>query len=139
TVDFNWLVDHFLSMSGQDMSAEQREAARGFMTPTSMTVQTLVGVVVVSLLIYAIVALYLHIVAKVGGNTEMDYGRWFSLVSWTSLPSIVIVIGMILNYGLSDGGQVAPENVAVTNLGNLLGLDVSEPGWQRTLASFDII
>lgn len=139
TVDFNWLVDHFLSLSGKEMTPEQMEAARGFMSPTAMIIQTLVMVVVFSLVVYAIIALYLNIVAKVGGNTDVEYGRWFSLVAWTSLPTVVIVIGMALNYAMSENGRIAPENLAVTNLANLLGLDMSKPGWERTLGSFDIV
>lgn len=139
TVDFDWLVDHFLSMSGREMTPEQLEAARGFMSPMAMTIQSVVMVVVFTLVMYAIIALYLHIVAKVGGYKEMEYGRWFSLVAWASFPMVLVVAGMALNYGLSDSGQVSPEMLAVTNLANLLGLDMREPGWQRTLGSFDII
>lgn len=139
TVDFAWLVDHFLTQSGRDMTPEQMEAARGFMSPLSMTIQSLVAVVVITLLMLAIVALYLHIVAKVSGNRELEYGRWFSLAAWTSFPTILIVAGMALNYGLSGSGHIPPETLAVTNLANLLGLDMGEPGWQRALGSFDII
>ncbi|HEX7048186.1 MAG TPA: YIP1 family protein [Gammaproteobacteria bacterium] len=139
TVDFDWLVDHFLSMSGQEMTPEQMEAARGFMSPMAMTIQTLVAVVLFTFVIYAILALYFHIVAKVSGFKDMEYGRWFSLVAWASFPAVLIVAGMVLNYGLSDSGQIPPEMLAVTNLANLLGFDASEPGWQRALASFDII
>lgn len=138
-VDFDWLVDHFLAASGQDMTPEQIEAARGFMSPLSMTIQTIIGVLVVSLLMYALVALYLHIVAKVGGQKEMEYGRWFSLVAWTGMPTVLVVIGMALNFALSDSGQVAPEKLAVTNLANLLALDMGKPGWERALGSFDIV
>lgn len=139
TVDFNWLVDHMLAMSGNEMTAEEASAARGFMSPTTMMWSSAIGAAVFMLVMFAIIALYLHIVAKVGGNPELEYGRWFSLVAWTSFPSVLTVLGMAINYGLSDSGHVAPENLAVTNLANLLGLDVTQPGWQRTLGTFDII
>lgn len=138
-VDFDWLVDHFLSMSGREMTPEQMEAARGFMSPMAMTIQSLVMVVVFTFGMFAIYALYFHIVAKVSGYKDVEYGRWFSLVAWASFPSILIVAGMVLNFGLSGSGQVGPETLAITNLANLLGLDMGEPGWQRTLGSFDII
>jgi hypothetical protein len=139
TVDFNWLVDHFLSMSGREMTPEQMEAARGFMSPMSMTIQSVIGVVVFTFAMSAIIALYFHIVAKVSGFREMEYGRWFSLVAWAGFPTILVIAGMALNFALSDSGQVPPERLAVTNLANLLGLDMSEPGWQRTLGSFDLV
>jgi len=137
TVDFDWLVDHFLS--GREMSPEEMDAARGFMSPMGLTIQSIIMVVIFTFVMYAILALYFHIVAKVSGYKEMEYGRWFSLVAWASFPSVLIVAGMALNYGLSDSGQVPPETLSVTNLANLLGLDMSEPGWQKALGSFDLV
>lgn len=104
-----------------------------------MTIQSVIGVVVFTFAMSAIIALYFHIVAKVSGFREMEYGRWFSLVAWAGFPTILVIAGMALNFALSDSGQVPPERLAVTNLANLLGLDMSEPGWQRTLGSFDLV
>ncbi|TXI94963.1 MAG: hypothetical protein E6Q34_03820, partial [Burkholderiaceae bacterium] len=73
TVDFAWLVDRMMSAQ-PDMKPEQREAMQNFMKRDTMMYSTLIGVLIVTPIIYALHAIYLLIASRVidGGLNFMN-------------------------------------------------------------------
>src|SRR5699024_3279910 len=118
TVDFGWLADHMLSQ--QDLTPEQADQARRFMTPATSLAMACVGIVVGTFVIYTVQALYLMLMARVVGNREIGFGKWFSLTAWTRLPNLVAIIAMALVYGFAHGNQIGPAALSVLSLNGLL-------------------
>lgn len=138
TVNFDWLVSYILSQSSQQMTPEQIEQASAFMSPAFMLGSTLIGALVFTFVLYALLALYLLIVSKVSGDDKNGYGLWFGTTAWALFPGILMFIGMALSYGLADTNQVAQADLSVTNLNALIfHLPISH-AWAGFLAALDI-
>lgn len=138
TVDFEWMVSAMLSQSSQQMTPEQMEQAAAFMKPGFMLGSTLIGIVVMTFFVYAILALYLLIVSKVSGDDKNGYGLWFGTTTWAFFPGILSIIGSAIIYALADTSQVAPFDLSITNLNALLfHLPMNHP-WASWLMRFDL-
>lgn len=138
SVDFDWLVTQMLTQSGQEMPADQMEQARAFMTPASMMIGTAVFAVAMPFIIYGINALYLFIVAKISGDEQNGYGRWFSLSVWTFFPSVLSIVAAWLNWLLASGKQMTQQNVMLTNLNSLLFHKPLSDPWAGWLGAIDL-
>lgn len=118
TVDFSWLSDQLLSQG--NLSAEQREAARGFMSPGKSLGFTIAATVIITFVVYALQALYLVLASRIMGESEIGFGQWFSLTAWTRLPNLLAILGMAIAYGMASGTQVGPSALSVLSLNALL-------------------
>ena len=94
------------------MPAENRAEAAGpireFMTVGTSTWTAVVGIVVVSLIVYAIQATYLHLANKLTTGAEIGFGQWFSLSVWTAFCGCVCRARRIcgdLDGGLESAGR----------------------------------
>ena len=108
TVDIAWLADTMLASAGTDVPPE----AAQYMTRTMMMVSTFVSQTIVILLILGLMALYLHLVARVMTVDGHSYGKWFRLVVWASIPASVIAsLAMAVNYLASGTDQMTPTQL----------------------------
>ncbi len=118
TVDVQQFMAEQIELSGQTLSPEELRAATdqtaGFLK-FSGVISTLV-----MLIIYAVTALYLHMVASVATEAELKYGRWFTLVSYANLPTLVAVITIAVSYALAGGDYVSFARLDLTSLNNLV-------------------
>lgn len=131
SVDGDWLRDHMIAQAtqrmeekGQPVDQTQLDAMQKFMTPKILMFGTLAGAVFATAIIYLLQALYLFLVAKVSGDKENGFGRWFSFTSWAYFPNIVATIASFFSYAFSGTKQVAPDELAVTSLNKLLFLNL---------------
>ncbi|MDG1705289.1 MAG: YIP1 family protein [Porticoccaceae bacterium] len=139
SVDFAWLKEGLLDQmaADQELSQEELAAAGEFLTVTPMVWSSTVGGVVASLLMNAILALYLNIVAKWQVKDEYSYGNWFGFSWWISMPHLVTAILSMLLVLFSTDGMVALEDLGVTTLNSLIfGVDSSNP-WFGFLSGLD--
>ncbi|WP_189608063.1 YIP1 family protein [Saccharospirillum salsuginis] len=118
SVDPQAFMAEQIALSGQTMSPEElamaSEQMAGFL-PFSGVMPVLFLLVV-----YALVALYLHMVASVGTDAELKYGRWFSLVCYAFLPSLVGLITIAVGYAMAGDRYVSFATLDLTSLNNLV-------------------
>lgn len=138
TVDFAWLAEQLISQQSAQMTAEQREQAIAFMNPGFLIASTLIGGLVFIFVIHALIALYLFIIAKVTGDEENGYGRWFAASVWSGFPGVLSMLAMALNYALADGNQISQQELSVTNLNALLFHFPMQHPWAGFAAALDL-
>ena len=129
-VDFEWLVDEAVRGAiAQGTPADQAEAIRGFMSPTMQLWMTVIGVVVVTFVIYALLAGYFHLVNKSIGDPALGYGQWFSFVSWTSFVGVFGAVVMFVVMFMADSNQLAQHDLSPLSLNGLVLHQVPGDAW----------
>lgn len=126
-VDFDWLVEEMIRQSvgpgGDPAAAEQM---RDFMSPGMQIGMTVVGIVVVTFVIYAIQSAYFHLVNKVTGSSDLGYGHWFAFSAWTGFVGIFNALAVLVVILMADNNQVGLEALAPLSM-NALFIH-AEPG-----------
>ena len=107
-VDYDWYVDDIISRMGNASAAQQEQIrdAMNLQSQTVMTVTSTIGGAISLLVIYALQAGYLALVSALEG-TGVRFRQWFSLVSWTSLPYLLVLLVMAVNIILNPNGQLS--------------------------------
>lgn len=118
-VDYAWFVDDILS--ADNMSEEDRAAAREGMMAMSINTFAMFGVIAGSAGIIAInllQAAYLSLVAALRGDVH-KFPHWFSLACWAGLPVLLTIGGSAMTILLSPNGQLSPTDLDPLTLQNL--------------------
>ena len=119
-VDFEWMVDEVIRGAiAQGTPADQAESIRAFMNPGMQMWSSVIGIVVVTFLIYAIQATYLHLVNKTAGDPSLGWGQWFSFSAWTAFVGIFASIAMFIVMFLADNNQVAQHDLMPLSMNSL--------------------
>lgn len=116
-VDIAWLIDHMMSAQ-PDMDPAQLEASRQFMTPMSMTIFTVIGVVVVMPLILLLSAVYYTLAAKIIGS-EIGFGKWFAFSTWCMVPGLLLIPAGAAKLLMASNGQITQEQLNPLSLNQL--------------------
>lgn len=119
-VDFDWLVEETIRQIPAEDRAASADAVRGFMSPNSMMITTLVSIVVITFVIYLIEAVYFHLVNKVTTGAAIGFGQWFSFAVWTAFVGIFGSLAAFVVILLADSNQVTAEGLQVLSINNLL-------------------
>lgn len=136
TLDFAWLTDHMIAAQGAAIKPEARDAMKRFMTRQTMLVSSCISVVLGTLLISAVAAIYYLLAGRVLGTT-INYGKWFGFSVWVSIPRLLTVPLSALQIATS-GGRLAPEDLNMLSLNYLLlHLPVSNP-WASFAGALDL-
>lgn len=128
-VDYEWFIDDTISQMSATMPEEQREAVTEAMrgqSQTMMLVSGTVGGALGILLMYALQAGYLTMVSALSGDSYR-FRHWFSLINWTALPYLLVILVMAVNLLLSPNGQINLNDANSLSLTNL-GFPESESG-----------
>lgn len=123
-VDYAWLIDHMIAVETRTAPADQQEAITRSISklkPGALIILSSLLVIAVLLLVSVLTSGYLVIVSAILDH-DYRFRHWFSLTLWTSIPSLFSIMVMALNFMLTQGGRVAPENLNPLTFGNLLGL-----------------
>lgn len=111
-VDFDWFVNETIRQTTSGgVPADQAEMIRNFMSPSRQIMITAVGITLITLIIYALQAGYLHIVNKIVGDPSLGYGQWFSFSVWTAFVGIVNALVMFAVILLADSNQLPAEDL----------------------------
>jgi hypothetical protein len=119
-VDFAWLVEETVRTTvppGADPA--HADAIRDFMRPGLQVTMSVIGIAVMTVVIYAIQSLYLHLVNKVAGDASLRYGQWFALSAWTGFVGIFNVVAMAVVMLMSDSNQLGPEALSPLSMNAL--------------------
>jgi hypothetical protein len=127
-VDLGWL-QHILLPAATEA---QRQAMAKVMSPTIMSLSSIVGVWLVVPIIYLILAGYFALVAKVKG-LAIGFGHWLAYVVWAGVPSLLLLpIGYIMIL-LTPSGQLSLAQLDPASLNQLFFRLPSTAGWGRLL------
>jgi len=119
-VDFQWLVEETIRQIPAEDRAESEDAIRAFMQPGSSMWTTVIAVVVMSVIIYAIQATYLHLANKLITGTEISFGMWFSFTVWTSFVGVFGTLAAFVTIFMADSNQLSTQALAVLSMNSLL-------------------
>jgi hypothetical protein len=118
-VDFEWLIEQtLLAIPAADRAAAE-PGVRAFMTPTNNIAITVVAVVLMTLLIYAIQSVYLNLVNKVTGGAEVRYGQWYAFSAWTGFVGVFSALGMFMTMFLADSNQLTSDQLVPLSMNSL--------------------
>ena len=119
-VDFPWLVDETIRAVPVENRAESEDAIRNFMQPGRSTWTAVIAIVIMSLVIYAIQAVYLLLANKLVTGAEIGYGQWFSFSVWTAFVGVFGVLAAFVTIFMADSNQLSQQGLQVLSLNSLL-------------------
>jgi len=119
-VDFPWLVEETIRQIAPEDRAESAGPIRQFMTVGTSMWTTVVAIVVVSLVIYAVQATYLHLANKLTTGAEIGFGQWFSLSVWTAFVGVFGALAALVVIFMADSNQLAGDKLQVFSLNSLM-------------------
>jgi len=115
-VDFPWLVEETIRGLPAENRAEAAEAVRNWM---HMWV-TVIGVVLMSFLIYTIQGVYFHLANKMTSGAEIGFGQWFSFSVWTGFVNIFGSIAGLMVILMADSNMLASTSLQPMSFNSLL-------------------
>ena len=119
-VDFSWLVEETIRGLPTENRAESADGIRQFMKPGQTMWVTLISILVMSFVIYAISAVYYHLVNKMTSGTEIGFGQWFSFSVWVSFVAVFGSLAMLATILMADSNQLAQTSLQPLSLNALL-------------------
>lgn len=120
-VDYAWYIDDTVARMG-NFTAEQQDRMRDAMSQQGKSMIQITGSLggaIGILFVYALQAGYLTLVSALSG-TGYKFKYWFSLICWTSLPYLLVLLVMAVNILLSPNGQLsiyAANSLSLASLG----------------------
>jgi len=139
-VDFPWLVEEVVRTAvppGGDPA--MAEAIRKFMSPGVQLASTAVGIVVITLLMYTVQSLYLHLVNKASGDPSLRFGQWFAFSAFTSFPVVFQSLAMAVVILMADSNQLPQQDLMPLSFQSLFVH--AEPGspWASWAGSLSLV
>jgi len=119
-VDFPWLVEETIRQMPAENRAESADAIRSFMSVGTSTWTTVAAITVMSLIIYAIQATYLHLANKLTTGAEIGFGSWFSFSVWTAFVGVFGALAAFVVILMADSNQLAAQKLQVLSLNSVL-------------------
>jgi Yip1-like protein len=140
-VDFPWLIEETIRALPADSPPETEQAVRDFMSPDKQAMFSVIGITLITFVIYAVQALYLNLVTKMSVGDQFKYGDWFSFSAWTAFVgvfNIIIMFGVILS---ANTNQLAQQDLVPLSFNSLF--IHAEPGdpwftWANSLTLVNI-
>lgn len=134
SVDFAWLQDRMLATVPD---AEGREAAKKIMTKNMMQTSTVGGALISVPIMYSLIAVYFLIVAKIK-NLDFGFTKWFTFVSWASLPTLLLLPLGAMQILLANNGQLGLDQLNPVSLNQLFfHIEMGKP-WASLLDSINV-
>jgi len=119
-VDFPWLVEETIRQTPVERRAESADAIRSFMEPNKTMMFTILAIVVMSMVIYTIEAVYFLLANKLTTGSEIGFGQWFSFAVWSGFVSIFGSLAAFVVIMMADNNQLASNDLQVLSLNSLL-------------------
>lgn len=118
-VDFPWLVEETIRQIPAENRAESAEMIRSFMQPGRSMWTTVIAIVIMSFVIYAIQSVYLHLANKLITGSEIGYGQWFSFSVWTTFVGIFGALAAFVVIFTADSNQLSQQSLQVLSMNSL--------------------
>ena len=124
-VDPAYLVDQLVDQALASNPAAGENQIRqnmGAVSPTVFAVSSAVGSFLVLTVIMAINAVYLNFMSKFG-HGEFSFKAWFSLLAWTSIPTLFVAIADWVSILTASNGLISLASLQPLSLDALFGLN----------------
>ena len=118
-VDFPWLVDETIRGLPAENRAEAADSVRQFMEPGRSQWVAVVAIVLMTLVIFLIQSVYLHLVNKAVTGAQIGFGQWFSFSTWTSFVGVFGTLAAFMTIFMADSNQLAPQSLQVLSMNSL--------------------
>lgn len=138
-VDFPWLVEETIRQVPAEDRAESADAIRQFMSRNTAMVTSVIAIVVVTLVIYLLEAIYFHLVNKVTTGADIRFGQWFSFAAWTSFVGVFASLAGFVAIFMASSNQMSAESLQVFSINNLLLHAAPGDPWFRWGNSFTLV
>ena len=76
-------------------------------------------VVVMTLIIYLIQSVYLHLINKAVTGAEIGFGQWFSFSTWTAFVGVFGALAAFLTIFMAESNQLAPQSLQALSMNSL--------------------
>lgn len=121
-------LDQISAMLSQLSSAQLADMREQMMAQgtTGMIIQSALSTAVIVCIVMALYALYLRFVSRFSFD-ELGWKHWFSLVSWTAIPTVFGALASWAALLSNSNGQLPLTELNPLNFANLLGLPQSGP------------
>lgn len=120
-VDYPWLIDQIIEQETYNLDAEEKEKTiDGIqnLKPGAFTIITSISTLLVLGTLILVTAFYLTIVSAVVDD-QYRFKHWIAFSTWTSMPSLLALVGMSVNFATAANGQIAPHHLNMLSLNNL--------------------
>lgn len=140
SVDFNWLMDYFISIEADGHSEEEKQqivSSLSAMTPIMMGAITIISSLVMIIAHYTVLSLY-FVVISLFTNDGFRFKYWFCLVNWAFLPTLLAFFAIFVTIALNSNGQIGPNQLNSLTLNNLFFHLPNTHHFKTILDSIDI-
>ncbi len=138
-VDFPWLIEWTIQQLPSDNRAEAAEGIRKFMKQDQTMWITIVGVVVVSMVIYTIQGLYFHLANKMTSGSDIRFGQWFSFSVWVGFVGIFGSIAALIVILTADSNQLPSTSLQPLSINALLVHASPSSDWHTWANSLSLL
>lgn len=138
-VDFPWLVEETIRGLPAESRAEAADSVRQFMKPGQTMWITVITIVIMSLLIYTIQAVYFHLANKMTSGSEIRFGQWFAFSVWVNFVSVFGTLAAIAVILMADSNQLASTSLQPLSLNALLVHAAPGEPWATWASSLNLI
>ena len=119
-VDFSWLVEETIRGLPAENRAESADAVRNFMKPGQTMWITIISILVMSMVIYTIHAVYFHLANKMTSGAEIRFGQWFAFSAWVNFVGVFGTLAALVTIFMADSNQLASTSLQPLSLNALL-------------------
>ncbi len=119
-VDFPWLIEETIRSVPAEKRAEAADQIRKFMTPKMSLMISLAFVLVFTLVLYLLQAVYLNLVNKVTAGASTTFGQWFSFSAWVNFVGIFASIAAFVVILMAPNNQLSSTELQPLSLNALL-------------------
>jgi hypothetical protein len=119
-VDFEWMVEETIRMQPPERRAEVAEGIRAFMSPTTSILTTVLAIVVMTFVIYAIQSTYLHLANKLTTGADIKWKQWFSFSAWTAFVGVFAILAGFVVILMADSNKLMQDQLQPLSLNALL-------------------
>lgn len=138
-VDFSWLVEETIRGLPAESRAESADAVRQFMKPGQTMWITVASIVVMTLIIYTIQAVYLHLANKMTSGAEIRFGQWFAFSVWVNFVSVFSSLAALAVILMADSTQLASTSLQPLSLNALLVHAAPGEPWATWASSLSLV
>ena len=119
-VDFEWLIDRTIQNIPAEDRAASEDAVRSFMSPNSSIITSVIVIVLMTFVIYLLMALYFHLANKLTTGAAISYGQWFNFSAWANFVNVFGSIAGFVVILMASSNQLPAENLQVFSANKLL-------------------
>lgn len=118
-VDFEWYVEQTIRQLPPDAPPEAAQQTREILAPRLVAIFGAVAVVLMTLVIYLLQALYLHLANRLVTHAELRFPAWFSFSVWTAFVGIVNAVAMVAVMLVADSDRLLQHELVPLSFNEL--------------------